>query len=463
MKYLPLSAPPLPVSGGVAGLRPWLRTTSLYRVYKWLRRWKYRNKKNGACDYDSEHHDPHDVQRDVVILTLSERRVLLQGTLYEIYSDPLVELLHKQGLSTLVWEQGEERYPRYSRSAWISRRMDAECRQFPLSSQFNDEPHWFGDYQKFTHEIMGRAVMWYEVATLIDVVTHQSFVFEKWLQKTEARYLFAVCWYDPLVMAATMAARRCGIKTIEIQHGSQGEWHFAYSAWLRAPSEGYEVVPDVFWCWGKTAVEELHEYNPAFFVKSSAVPGGNLWLNLWRERVQRTTLTSSEKPAAPHKTILVSLQLDVEPLLLDAIRASPSSWRWLIRFHPAREKSSRVQEELMFKHASHPGVELDKANSLVLYELLGESDVHVTAYSACAIEALAFGVQTIIISSQGRMTFSSLIDQGLMMTADTSEKLIIEIEHAQRINPDKTPAIASMFANGDDAIVAVQRIIKQEA
>lgn len=411
---------------------------------------------------DREHHEPYDAPRDAVILTLSGRRVLQNGALYEIYSDPMVELLNKLGKSTLVWEQGEERHPRYSKSAWISRLLNDEASSLPLPSHLHDEPHWFVDYQKFANEIMGRAVKWREVADMIDRVTNQSTVFEKWLRKTGARFLFVVCWYDPLIMAAIMAARRCGIKTIEIQHGVMGKEVFQYSTWLRAPLEGFETIPDVFWFWGKTSAKEIKHYSPAFS-SSDILVGGNLWLNRWRHRRQGASEPAGDTKLQVHrKTILVTLQLDIEPFLFDAIAASPYTWRWLIRFHPAREKSKRAQEEQMFKNTGHPGVELERASSILLYELLSESDVHVTSYSACAIEALAFGVRSIIIGTFGWKNFSSLIDQGLMMQADTSEKLITELECAQRINPDENPSVAGMYASDEEADIAMRYILNQE-
>ncbi len=455
MRYLPPTAPVASFRGRLAARFPWLK-----KSYRWL---MYQNKHRVHEIQDAGHNDAHDARRDVVILTLSERRVWLDGALYEIYSDPLVEQLHKNGKSTLVWEQGEERGPRYSKSALVSQRMRAECNQLSLPD--TDEPVWFADYQKFTDEIMGRPVLWNEVASLINVVSIRALVFEQWLRKTGARYLFVVCWYDPFVMAAIMAARRCEIKSIELQHGVSGPMVFPYTSWMRSPREGYEVIPDVFWRWGKESAEDIRRYSPAFSTRPVIVAGGNLWLNRFRRSIRSAYIHSSsaEQPSLHStKTILVTLQLEVEPLLLDAIAASPSSWKWLIRFHPARENSKRTHEELLFKETGHPGIEIQKANNSLLYGLLCESDVHVTGYSACVTEALAFGVQSVIISKLGREMFSSLIEQGLVVSADTREKLIANIEHAQRINPDEIPAITNMFASDEDARHVLKSIVNRE-
>jgi hypothetical protein len=468
MGYLPATAPSINQTTSfrrrLAIRLPWLQQS-----YRWLKyHWGQRVKHGSTGLLDAEHNDPHDAQRQIIILTLSERRVLIGGTLYEPYSDPLVEQLHKLGRSTLVWEQGANRGPRYSKSARISWRMDAECRRLSLSRHSHEgpEPAWFTDYQKFTNEIMGRPVIWREVSSLIDAVSNRSVVFERWLRKTGARFLFVVCWYDPFVMAAIMAARHCGIKTIELQHGVGGAMDFAYTSWLRSPHEGYEVIPDIFWRWGKVSAEEVRHYNPAFSTKPEIVAGGNLWLNHFRRNMRPIkTHYSSAGQLAPclTKTILVTLQLDIEPLLLDAIGASPSTWQWLIRFHPSRSKSQRIRDVQLLRNTGHPGIDLERANHLMLYDLLCESDVHVTGYSACAIEALAFGVTTIVINELGRLTFSEFIKQGLIISADTSDKLIEEIEHSQRINPDDAPYIANMFASDDDARNALRLIMSNDS
>src|SRR5450759_332870 len=110
----------------------------------------------------------------------------------------------------------------------------------------------------------------------------------------------------------------------------------------------------------------------------------------------------------------------------------------------------------------HPGIELERANSSLLYELLCERDVHVTGDSACALEALAFGVTSITISELGRDTFAKMIELGVIAFAKSSSELIAKIEHAQRINSEQVPAIAEMFASDADAREALRIIMSAE-
>lgn len=401
---------------------------------------------------------------DVILLTLSERRVMVDGSFFEIYTDPLVDLLHELGLSSLVWEQGDGRYPQYSESVKILNKLNAEM--IRLSHRRLKEPAWFADYRLLVGDVVGREVAWGEIAPMIESVTNRAIVFERWLRRANARVLFLVCWYDPLAMSATMAARRCGVKTVEIQHGVQGKGHFAYSSWLHAPFEGYEVVPDVFWCWGKASAKELQEYNQALFTRSSALAGGNLWLNRWRQSARKSfsVIKRAENDLGGVKRILVTLGHAVPKHLLEAISASPTSWVWMIRFHPSRAMEHRIADMGQFQETGHGGVEFERSNESLLYELLNDCDVHVTEISSCALEALAFGVPSVILGGTyfgetGKSVYRPFIEKELMFSADTASDLIAAIYSATLM--DQTDSkISDIFADDNAAKASLSQLMR---
>lgn len=401
-------------------------------------------------------------QADVIFLTLSERRVIVNSTFYEIYTDPFVELLSELGFGSLVWEEGVSRHPQYSESVNIFDRLASE--RVPLPRKLK-EPDWFFDYMVLVDSIIGRKIAWTEIAYQIELVTNFASVFELWMRIATARFLFVVCWYNPIAMAATMAARRCGIKTIDIQHGYEGKGHIAYSSWLRRPSDGYEVVPDVFWCWGNTNAEELRESNPGFLPKSSFVAGGNLWLNRWRQPASKSVLASRPLHNALRweKKILVTLAFEAPTLLLEVIAASPSTWLWMIRLHPKSSMEQRVAIMAKVQEIGHVGVDIDHHSSALLYELMSDCDVHVTESSSCAIEALAFGVRTVIMGGTaygdlGKFSYRRYIEESLMDTADTVSDMIVAINSSKRLE-QSSKAIGDLFANDVAAKEALARVL----
>ena len=398
---------------------------------------------------------------DILFLTVSGRRVAFNELLYDIYSDPFRDILHDMGYSTLIFEENNGlnlvysdsiKYPEYSDSIKFLLWLHVEAHKIRLSQDKIVEPYWFADYKKLVFKVIGREVNWYEISIHIESVTTHSIVFEQWLRKINPKYFFVVCWYSPLVMAAIMAGRRCNIKVIEIQHGIQGEGHFAYSSWFKRPFDGYEVIPDIFWCWGKIAAEELKKYNPAFSDKIDIVSGGNLWLNKFRQLEKGSLIHKPiESKHKVLKKILVTLQEDIPKILIEAIASSPTTYLWMFRFHPARIMDDRRKDMEKIKKIGYPGIEFKKANKLLLYELFSECDVHVTEGSTSALEALAFGTPSIILSSidggkTSKIYFNYYINNNIMYFADTVSELFNAINMAMPI--DKTNRIVTdLFAD----------------
>lgn len=377
--------------------------------------------------------------RDVLILTLSDRRLQSTQGFYEIFADPLVETFHKMGVSTIVWERGEERYPRSRPSAWISRLIDREMRREPDLPRLK-EPLWFEDFAPFTASVLGREKSWFEIESSIRYVQKLSIIFEKWLKQTGVKLLISVCWYGSDVMAATLAAKRLGIVSVDLQHGMQGEGHDAYYGWEKTPASGYELVPDVFLCWGHNQVKNLLEYNKAFRQHSEPIIGGNLWLNKWRYsdcslfdfgRLEQL----AKQTAAYTKTILVSLQSGKEhfEFIINVLQHSPDKYFWLLRLHPATSLQERLCIESELTSLSKTNFEYKLSSQLALYALFKLSDSHITGHSTTAHEALAFGIPTITFTTNGANAYREFIASGTIFYAENANQLYQVIESCQKV------------------------------
>lgn len=368
---------------------------------------------------------------DVVLFTLSSRRIKLNGCNYEIYTDPIVSKLKFLGVASLVWERGLAVVPRYSQSFWIDRPLQTALANKEALPPL-PEPSWFKNFVPLAESLLERELSWGEVEGKIRQLQQTSLVFEDWLKTSEAKMLVSVCWYDPIIMAATLAAKRLSLISVDLQHGVQDEAHFAYRRWNRSPINGYELVPRVFWNWGNRQVANLKENNPAFET-SSFIAGGNSWLNVWKDQknivlfdVVGAYAASSYDLAQYRKIILVTLQSagTYADTVFARVENSDTNWLWLIRFHPAtaQEELERVKAKLFTVPKSR--VEFDLASRLPLYALLKICNVHVTGFSTCALEALAFGKPTIIVSQDGVDSYGDYIKAGVMAFAQDGEELV---------------------------------------
>jgi hypothetical protein len=400
---------------------------------------------------------------DVLMLSLSSRKVFIDDSYYDIYTDPLGLIIKDMGLSVLVLEQGNKRSPQFSESLTITNLLDLETQALSLLPRKIKEPKWFSGYTNLVELQIGRVISWNETAKLIENVTDNSKIFEKWIKQSKAKYIFVVCWYDPIVMAAILAARRCGIKVIDIQHGVQGKGHFGYSSWNKVPYGGYESIPDIFWCWGKISANELLCNNKELSKTVKAVAGGNLWLNKWcdynnteEKKIDAINGVNSEK------RILVTMQENVHNILLQAINSSPIKWVWIIRFHPARKANDREKDIIILKETGNSRIEFDTENKFLLYNLLNDCDIHVTESSSCALEALAFGVISVILGGSelgetGKDYYKSFIKKKLMLTADSPNELINVIAKTRPVNPN-IKDVTDYFTNTNDSKYLLKEI-----
>jgi len=413
-----------------------------YRAWRDLRR---------SLRQDPERHDRPDAPgRDVVILTPSSWRFEGRGGSYNIRSEPLAELLSAKQAGHVVWEYGPERGPRHAPSAWISKQLAWEC-AFRRDLPPLPEPAWFKEYATWASALLAEPVTWVTTDCHIRQLQLESLVLGKWMKRTGARAFVVVCWYGRLPMAGTLAASRLGIRSCDLQHGLQDAGHFAYASWLKAPEGGYEVVPDLFWSWGTGYADGVMRSNPGFRRGSAAVAGGNLWLNKWRRRgceeIAQQCEAAQSLARRYGKSILVTLQDRVGTFdrVAEAIRESPRDWLWLVRAHPSMG-AGRGAVEGMFRGTGHPGLELEQANQLDLYALLGAVDVHVTASSTCSVEALSFGVPTVLIHEGGRKAFRRYIDRGVMFYAQNGAEVLSGIRECE-----STPAEACIRAVDETA------------
>lgn len=455
LKQLPFLKSIVSVLIGVVTFPRKLRMTR-----SWQKDWQ------AVLECDPSHNDNYLASdRDVLVFTFSERRMQSDQGLYEIYSDPLVESLNKMGVTTLVWERGDERYPRYSPSAWVSQLLSREMEKLP-DLPLLIEPLWFRDFASFTTSVLGRKKSWAEIESSIQYVQKLSIVFETWLKQTEVKLLISVGWYLPDVMALALAAKRLGILVVDLQHGIQGYGHDAYYGWEKTPDLGYELVPDIFLCWGTRQAEQVMEYNPAFAKHCKAITGGNLWLNKWRYSDCSLFNVSSEllakQSAVYNKVILVSLHPGKElyEFVINALTLSPDEYYWLLRFHPGTSPHERFMIEGMLASLSCTNYEFELSSQIPLYALLQQSNLHITGHSTTALEALCFGLPTITVTKNGVSAYAEFIEAGTIFNVASVAELFQTITACETVTAQKCQeSVQEYFAPQNIAEDGIHQIL----
>lgn len=289
-------------------------------------------------------------------------------------------------------------------------------------------------------------------------------LFEKILITLKPKVLMLVCYYSPMGMAAIRACRQLGITTVDIQHGKQGKYHGLYTHWTQIPDQGYEFLPDLFWCWGEESKENIVKWQPENCQQHQPIVGGNCWLAKWMD--EQWKLTGQEQMflnslKGKQIVVLYSMQPDIEPeipeFLLDAMQQSPEDWLWLVRLHP-RQRERLTAIELLLKKNQIKNTELNLATHLPLYALLKNSHHHVTCWSSVCYEALAFNQPTTILHPHGYQLYEAYIQQGIFSYADNRETLLKSIKAGTTSVQEKVPYVQ---ACREESLRTLSRIFNQ--
>jgi hypothetical protein len=219
-------------------------------------------------------------------------------------------------------------------------------------------------------------------------------------------------------MAFVLACHRAGIPSVDIQHGVEGDLHFAYGGW-RVPPSGYSLLPRYFWVWSECEAATIAAWSNSTDAHS-AIVGGNPSLQRWldgegpdREAADRQ-IGARLHGLDVSRNVLVALQgtegsAEIERVLA-WIRNAPARWFWWIRCHPARDEISHTRRAVTA--AGITNAEVDLATTLPLYALLRRVDVHVTGFSSVVIDAAIFGVPSVVTSPLGSELFGREVAEG---------------------------------------------------
>ena len=265
--------------------------------------------------------------------------------------------------------------------------------------------------------------------------------FSRQLKITRPKRLIVDCWYSWRQMAAMLAASRLQIPCIDTQHGLQGVGHPGYSGWRRPIAASNAIFPSHFWVWGREDAGALKRGNAPENTENRITVIGNLWLNRWRDAPpstgHRAVAGLMSRWRGEARVVLVTLQtgIDIDRALLDILQNSPANWHWFIRPRGGtREEHYALQQRM--RAASSARIDVVAAAAKPLYSLFRAADWHVTGFSTCAVEALAFGVPTVLLHPSGADAFSSYLSSGVMVYRDGG-KAAMDVLKQMKVDPSQ--------------------------
>ncbi|SHG34927.1 hypothetical protein SAMN05443144_12553 [Fodinibius roseus] len=352
-------------------------------------------------------------------------RVNYQGLCYNRYFDYLMD---KESAKTLLMERNARTKAGYYKPGRVILISDLlKCHRLDLKA--GDFVGRINKYVKRFEEIIKKENLEIsnyasQATRYISNVERAVSFFKKFLQKTNPEKVYELCYYSTSLLGLNIAADQFDIKTIDVQHGPQGEQHLAYGSWHSVPKEGYEAIPDEFHTWDKSSENTIRNWTDTT-QKHTAKCKGNPWVEGWKRGE-----FSSSGYQYPENLVLYTLQPVKNPLegyLLETIKKTSNKWNWWLRIHPRQKGELDSLKNKLHEHKLLEAVNIDDASELLLPEILLNTKVHLTKFSGCAIEAYQFGIPTIILDEIGEEVFKDYFGKE-NMSSYTGEKSDILIQ-----------------------------------
>lgn len=355
---------------------------------------------------------------DILIFHHNNARsiILDDGRTFDVNLDPFTLLLEKEyKIESLEYMSGCDHFNTFRPSYIVDGGLERVLLRSRIISKvrnnkifINEQLPYYDEFINTLDEKIRAKFKKTNLCTQISYINLLSEYFAKIIKDKHIKFVIAGCGYGTDTAALFMACYDLKIKCMEVQHGiAGGSGHRWYTLWKRNPENGrrYEMLPDIYWCWGladKVAIDSWGGDNHiAIF--------GHKPIHLVMDEVEELTKKTPFSVKNSKPNVLFSLQPEVNypDWIVETIKETSIEYNWVIRRHP---RNDECQEKMLHKIRSIPSVYIDGIDSIMLEKVIMHSDAHITNHSAVALDALEFGVKTIIIGSEYEDVFRSEIE-----------------------------------------------------
>ncbi len=334
----------------------------------------------------------------------SESRKLYNNTYYDIYLDPLYEILgdtfavfewpettgyrRKYDRPVYSWHHVPMHIPLLSTTFWdlLSHKITGR-KNFNLGSE--DVLRQIIEYIS-TVASVDTATLTRDIVDFITVFVSIKHFLSKILTKVKPQAVLIRCGYGRFPMALSQKCRELQIPTVELQHGLITSYHPAY--WRSTPTTNKDCIPEYLLAQGEIYAEIVRNGN--LFDKDKVVSIGYPYLQQTLKEKKRNPYLKENFSPFPHTVLFTSQWIvkneiqDFITTVADQLEEQHLNIGILFKPHPY---DNNIYTNLQNKHI----ILIDKYEDI--FQLFNIADIHSTVYSTSGLESMAFSVPNIFV------------------------------------------------------------------
>ena len=334
-----------------------------------------------------------------------ESRRLYNDTYYDIYLDPLYEILG-DNLAVFEWPETTGSRRKYDKPVYSRHYI-------PMHIPLTTTTFWkllfhqltgYRNYNLESEEILQQIIDYISKTASVDkdALTKDIYDFitvfvyikeflHNILKKIQPKAVLIRCGYGRFPMALSQACRELGIPAIELQHGLIDAYLPAYRR--ATPTQNKDCIPEYLLAHGEIYANMVRNGN--LFDADKVISTGYPYLqHTLMERKKNPALKQSFSPF-PHNILFTSqwiVAAEIKDFVIkvaDQLERANMNVGILFKPHPYDKKDYSALKK--YKNI----ILIDKYEDI--FKLFTIADIHSTVYSTSGLEAMAFGTPNIFV------------------------------------------------------------------
>jgi len=334
-----------------------------------------------------------------------ESRKLYNDTYYDIYLDPLYEILG-DNLAVFEWPETSGYRRKYDHPVFSRHHVPMHI---PLWSKtfwnllFNrltgrknitlESEEVLQDIIEYisTTASVDKGKLTNDIYDFITVFVHIKRFLHNLLKKIKPKAVIIRCGYGRFPMALSQACRELGIPPIELQHGLITAYLPAYRR--ATPTQNKDCIPEYLLAHGEIYAEMVQNGN--LFDADKVMSTGYPYLQKTLQERRSNPPMKQSFSSFPHNILFTSqwiVAAEIQDFIIkvaDQLEHTNMNVGILFKPHPYDKKDHSALKK--YKHI----ILIDKYEDT--FKLFTIADIHSTVYSTSGLEAMAFGTPNIFV------------------------------------------------------------------